>query len=243
MTPLKKCTGCGADKPRTTEHFNKKLGGLTSRCRVCLSASRRADDAARARNNEARRRSRAQNPEAVRAKDRARYGPKKREAVAAWRAANPEKKREIDRRYYERNREAVIARAVQYAAARPEQTRASGQRLHQRRQASSPAYRLNRSIKSAMNISLNGGKAGRRWSDLVGYSREDLMAHLERQFTKGMNWTNYGEWHVDHIVPLAAHEIDSAESEAFKAAWALTNLRPMWASDNIRKGPKRLLLL
>jgi hypothetical protein len=46
-----------------------------------------------------------------------------------------------------------------------------------------------------------------------------------------MSWENHGEWHVDHIVPLA-----SAKTEAEVAAlFALTNLRPLWASENQRK--------
>lgn len=184
-----------------------------------------------------------EDPEGERAKDRARYSPVKRASVAAWREANPDKAKQIGRRYYERNRKARIAKAVEYAKARPEETRAIARRLHERRQGTDAAYRLNRSIKAAINISLNGGKAGRKWSSLVGYDRERLMAHLERQFLAGMTWDNYGEWHVDHIVPLSAHRITDAESDEFKAAWSLTNLRPMWAGDNIRKGAKVLTLL
>lgn len=243
MTPTKKCAACREEKPATREFFNKKLSGLTSRCRSCLSGARRADDSGKARANELRRLHRAEDPEAVRAKDRARYSPAKRESVAAWREANPDKVKEIGRRYYERNRTALIAKAVGYAKTRPDETRAIARRLHERRQGADAAYRLNRSIKAAINISLKGGKAGRKWSDLVGYDRERLMTHLERQFTPGMTWDNYGGWHVDHIVPLSVHQIADAEGEDFKAAWSLTNLRPMWAGDNIRKGAKVLTLL
>ena len=38
--------------------------------------------------------------------------------------------------------------------------------------------------------------------ELLNFTPEDLIAHLEKQFTKGMNWSNYGKWHIDHIVPL-----------------------------------------
>lgn len=243
MTAMKTCTACAAAKPATTEHFNKKLDGLTPRCRLCLTEQRRNDTAAKARANSLRRDQRIRDPEAVRAKERSRYGESKRAAVAAWRAANPDKVKEIGRRHYQRHREGKIAKAVAYAKTRPDQTKATARRLHERRQANDPGYRLNRSIKAAMNISLKGGKSGRRWTDLIGYDLDALRRHLERQFVKGMTWDNYGDWHVDHIVPLSSHEIDGPESDGFRSAWALTNLRPMWAEENIRKGAKRLLLL
>jgi hypothetical protein len=90
---------------------------------------------------------------------------------------------------------------------------------------------------------LKSGKGGRKTTDLLGYSTADLRAHLERQFVKGMSWDNYGEWHVDHIVPVASFKFESADDPEFQACWALTNLRPMWAAENIRKSNKRTHLL
>ncbi|OKP79784.1 hypothetical protein BTE77_06750 [Ensifer adhaerens] len=61
------------------------------------------------------------------------------------------------------------------------------------------------------------------------------MIHLEAQFTDGMTWDNYGEWHVDHIIPLAAHNYETTDDIDFKRAWAMSNLQPLWAIDNHRK--------
>lgn len=60
-----------------------------------------------------------------------------------------------------------------------------------------------------------------------------------------MTWDNYGHkgWHIDHRIPLATFQISSPNDPDFRVAWALTNLQPMWASDNFSKGAKRLLLL
>jgi hypothetical protein len=90
---------------------------------------------------------------------------------------------------------------------------------------------------------VNGGKAGRPWESLVGYTAETLMRHLERQFLKGMTWENRGEWEIDHITPLALFNFTTAEDPEFKAAWALSNLRPLWKADNYEKRAKRLYLL
>jgi hypothetical protein len=49
-----------------------------------------------------------------------------------------------------------------------------------------------------------------------------------------MSWDNYGEWHIDHIIPLASAD---TEEEVLKL-YHYTNLQPLWAIDNIRKGSK-----
>ena len=98
-------------------------------------------------------------------------------------------------------------------------------------------------MKQAVRLALQGGKRGRSWENLVGYTVDDLRAHLERQFTKGMTWDNMGEWHVDHILPKVSFTYSSAEDPEFRACWALTNLRPLWGAENISKHAKRLHLI
>lgn len=91
--------------------------------------------------------------------------------------------------------------------------------------------------------SLKGQKNGRSWQSLVPYSIEQLYRHIERQFIGGMTWQNMGKWHIDHIVPLKSFSFTNPADPEFQAAWALTNLRPLWASDNIEKNGKRLYLI
>ncbi len=69
---------------------------------------------------------------------------------------------------------------------------------------------------------------------LVGCSTEELKIYLEKQFTDGMSWNNYGEWHIDHIRPCASFDLSdlSQQIECFH----YTNLRPLWAEDNKSKG-------
>ena len=108
-----------------------------------------------------------------------------------------------------------------------------------------PVYALSRMMRTLMHREL-GRKTERRgsWDRVVGYSAKELREHLERQFLPGMTWENRGSgWHVDHIVPIAAFNYDSHMHPDFKACWSLTNLRPLWASDNVRKSDKRLYLI
>lgn len=111
------------------------------------------------------------------------------------------------------------------------------------RYASLPAFNLKLRMSAAIRYSLKGTGKPSKWLDLVGYTVADLRAHLERQFLPKMGWHNMPKWHIDHIVPLASFTFASAEDPEFKAAWALTNLRPVWASTNLAKRDKREYLL
>jgi hypothetical protein len=108
---------------------------------------------------------------------------------------------------------------------------------------STPEAAINRRMSGGILHALDRGKGGRSWKSMVGYDLAQLCAHLERQFTRGMTWENRGKWHIDHIQPLASFCFTSANDPEFKAAWALTNLRPLWKEKNISKGAKRLFLL
>lgn len=89
-----------------------------------------------------------------------------------------------------------------------------------------------------MRKSLNGLKDGMSWTKLVDYDLIDLKNHLEKQFTEGMSWDNYGEWHIDHKIPISKFNITSVEDDDFKKCWALDNLQPLWGLDNIKKSDK-----
>lgn len=74
-----------------------------------------------------------------------------------------------------------------------------------------------------------------RW---LPYSMEELAAHLEGLFLPGMGWHNVRAWEVDHVRPVASFEFESPSDPGFQECWAMTNLQPLWAEDNRRKGAK-----
>ena len=53
-----------------------------------------------------------------------------------------------------------------------------------------------------------------------------------------MTWDNYGEWHIDHIIPISYFDYSSYDDETFKICWDLNNLQPLWAKDNLIKSNK-----
>jgi len=72
--------------------------------------------------------------------------------------------------------------------------------------------------------------------DLTGCTTKDLIIHLSSKFTEGMTLENYGEWHIDHIKPCVSFNLEDPEEQRKCFHW--TNLQPLWAIDNLRKGSK-----
>jgi hypothetical protein len=99
--------------------------------------------------------------------------------------------------------------------------------------AASPSERIRSATASRIWAALKGRSDGKLFSRL-GYSVDELMQHLEARFGPRMSWDNYGAWHIDHIRPCAS--FDLTDSAQFSQCWDLSNLQPLWAGDNIRKG-------
>ena len=75
---------------------------------------------------------------------------------------------------------------------------------------------------------------------LTGCSKYFLLKFIESKFydhpvtNKKMTWVNAKDWHIDHITPLKA--LNPKNVEHFKIANHFSNLQPMWADENLRKG-------
>jgi hypothetical protein len=76
-----------------------------------------------------------------------------------------------------------------------------------------------------------------RTEQYVGCSFEEAKQRIESQFTRGMTWENCGSfWHLDHIVPLSSFNLDDPRQRML--ANHISNLRPLNAKENIKKGNK-----
>lgn len=155
------------------------------------------------------------------------------------------------KKHYLANRSAVLVRKREWYRRNKEsvdrynqlpETRAR-KRAWETERMKDPSFALSKRISHGMRLALKANKGGRHWESVVGYSLSDLMCHLERQFVKGMSWSNMDQWHVDHIVPLVSFKFQSVDDSQFRAAWAITNLRPLWDVENCRKGGQRLHLI
>lgn len=247
---MKTCSKCCAAKPATREFFGplkKARDGLHSWCKQCAAEWRRGDRAAD-----------KERYSAIEKKRHAKSGEERREAMRRWWASAEEYKQvakvrrkgrrpkdnESRRRKFSANVALRADRAAANARWRAENAESISLRRREAWQKATTPQRLRSYFGAAISHALKrSAKGGRSWQELVDYSVNDLIAHLERQFLTGMSWDNYGDWHVDHIVPASSFQYETPEDADFKSCWALTNLRPMWAKENISKGAKRLHLI
>ena len=99
-----------------------------------------------------------------------------------------------------------------------------------------PLYKLRCNIASLIftSIKKQGYSKKSKTFEILGCTFEEFKVHLEKQFTKGMNWENQGKWHLDHIYPVSL----AKDEEELIRLNHYTNFQPLWAEDNLKKGNK-----
>ena len=103
-------------------------------------------------------------------------------------------------------------------------------------------HRLAGSLRARIRAALKAKNATKSFSTihLVGCTVAELKEHLKSQFSKDMNWKNYGKWHVDHIRPVDSFDLKKINQQL--ECFHYTNLQPLWAQENLRKGTKKVQL-
>ena len=134
-----------------------------------------------------------------------------------------------NREYYIKNKYCIKKYQKEYR----KNNRKSINEYIRNRRTKDVVFKLRHYISTGIRASLKSNKAGRNWENIIGYTVMDLKAHLEKQFSHNMSWTNYGKWHIDHCRPISW--FDNTEEGVLKA-WELSNLQPMWAHENLVKG-------
>ena len=110
-----------------------------------------------------------------------------------------------------------------------------------RRYRKDPVFRMRECVSRHVRIAMMSESMNKRLPtfDHLPYTPKELMEHIESQFDDKMSWDNYGTyWHVDHIYPQSLLPYDSYEHPNFLRCWALDNLRPLEARENMSKGNK-----
>ena len=102
-----------------------------------------------------------------------------------------------------------------------------------RRRAEDGAFRMKRRVSERLREILGKKKSGSA-SKWTGCSKQFLKDYLASLFTEGMSWDNYGEWHIDHIIPQAYFDFNNPDE--VRMCWNYRNLQPLWGNDNIEKG-------
>lgn len=161
-----------------------------------------------------------------------------------WRKANPDKlrqckkesrKRDPERakREYRQNRKNRLASDKKHY----QKNKKEILRRKQARLSANPQSRLSRNLRSRITTALRRATKGGSAVRDLGCTVPELMVKLEAMFAPGMTWENHGsKWHVDHVKPLILFDL-TVRSEFLKACH-FSNLQPLWAEDNLRKGAR-----
>jgi len=166
----------------------------------------------------------------------------KKVADKKWRDKNKEKLSKKHKLWYENNKNKWNDYIKEYRKNNVDKIRQIKRDYERNRKASDPLYKLISNFRTAIYTVLkesNVDKYG-HYFDVLQYTPEELINHLEKQFVPDMTWDNYGIWHVDHKLPITSFDIQEMGDEEFMKCWCLENLQPMWGEENIRKSNKIL---
>ena len=95
-------------------------------------------------------------------------------------------------------------------------------------------YRLRSRLSTRIYMAVKKYKKSKSTMQLVGCSLDYLKDYLESQFDDEMSWNNYGEWHIDHIIPCTSFDLSKPKQQ--QVCFHYSNLQPLWAIDNMSKG-------
>ena len=159
------------------------------------------------------------------------YLRRKIDVIKAWRAANKRHLSLQNSRWHRLNREKIRER----------------KRLDSARRRLRPSERIAGNLRRRINKVILQKSSGGRLESLLGCSPMEFRAFIESQFIVGMGWHNYGRaWHIDHRLPCSSFDLTDEAQQ--KRCFHFSNMRPLWAKTNMRKGnritePQMRLLL
>lgn len=187
----------------------------------------------------------------ARARERYRENPRELERKREYKSANLEKWQKYSKEYHEAHRGEEHSYSKEYRSVNSEKVKASQQKwrethreLHRqrsneyqkKRRREDPIFRLRMNLSRRISRALGRGNKDRHTAELIECSISELRQHLESKFKQGMSWSNYGEWHIDHIRPCSSFDLADAEQQKICFNWR--NLQPLWAKENLIKSDK-----
>jgi len=182
---------------------------------------------------------RAENSEKIAEKNRKWQAENKEKAAEGkrkYREENHEKIAEINRKWRESNTGYSAEISKKWREENPDRASKAGKIYRKMRLESDPLFKLSINIRTLIGKSIKnqGYTKKSKTFEILGCTFEEFKMHIESQFQEGMSWERRSEWHLDHFYPAskARDEAHLLELNHY------TNLRPLWAIDNIRKGAK-----
>lgn len=248
MWVVKECTKCKEVKLISEFHKNKNYSfGVRAKCKSCLlSYNKGAVKNWKSNNKEYIKKYNASKKEYKAdwyRKNKYKYSTEehlesKRKKASDYREKCPQKIKESREKFMSSEKWETWHRNYTKTEKYRKYRREYQKEYYKRRIASDELFKLKTRIRGLISISFanKGFKKGTKSRHILGCSFETFKQHIERQFQKGMTWDNYGEWHLDHIIPMASA---NTEEDALKLNH-YTNFQPLWAKDNLKKSDKIL---
>lgn len=230
LSEIKICTKCGKELSPTTEYFYKRKDGKFDLHSWCVECYREYNKQQYEEKKDYILKKRKKYLQSEKGKIyQKKYWGSKNSKASKRKYQQSEKGKNTDKEY----RQSENGRKVQKRYRESENGRKGRKKFYEKN-------KLSLNMSSAIYQSLEGNKAGQHWEMLVPYTIEELKRHLENLFQPGMTWENHtlDGWHIDHKTPISSFNIVSYDCEDFKRCWALNNLQPLWAEENLRKHNK-----
>ncbi len=161
-----------------------------------------------------------------------------KEFAINWRFKNKERKKEMDRNYRIKNRDKLNKYLRKYYNENKIFLVARSTKKRKQSRKNNIKIRIRDRLAKRIWDALKNNYKSKPTMELIGCSIEHLKLHLQSQFKKGMTWNNYGfyGWHIDHIRPCCSFDLSKAEEQ--RKCFHYTNLQPLWAKENLKKGGK-----
>lgn len=228
---MKSCTQCQTEKP--LEEFFRcaaaRTDGRKAECKECTKERKRG------------------------------YNRKNSVKVAAsllmWKAANPEKvdahrakdaTRQKEKRKNTPKRPRPPRMSAEIKAAKQKARHAAWRAKNaqhisnytKQKKAQNPAFRIACNLRKRLSFLVRKASATKtkQTLTLLGCPLKSFLLYLESLWQPGMSWENYGEWHIDHVVPCAIFDLTKPDHQ--ERCFHFSNLQPLWAVDNWRKNDK-----
>lgn len=162
-----------------------------------------------------------------------------REKQKENRLKNKESYSKTRKAYIQNNKDRILEKQREYHAKNKERIRNERRayyRDYMRKRRNDPSFKAKSRMRDMLRRVLHktGGKKTSGSEVMLGYTSQELRSHIESQFMPGMSWENLGEWHIDHIRSIKSFLDDGITDP--KIINALSNLQPLFAIENLRKG-------
>lgn len=140
-------------------------------------------------------------------------------------------------RDYQKRKEHIKKKVLKYYSENKNNLKIKRRKYQKDRIKTDPEFRITRNLRNRLYYVLENKmwKKNCSFDKYIGLDNyNDLVLYLESKFQEGMSWDNYGEWEIDHIIPLSSAK---SKEELYKLSH-YTNLQPLWKKENRIKRDK-----